>query len=511
MREFYPGIVDPIQDPELNPMVQGWAHTDENKRRHLEALNRLMASNFPSPNVIADQGMVIVGGGKFAEGIIIAARMLRECGSTMPIQIWHRGSLEPIPENAFRGIDGVTVIDSIKHAESVGGARIMRGWEQKLHAIAHCGFRKVLYIDADAYPVDNPAPLMNLLNSNQFVFWTDLPGNFNTVKWPQVWPAGDAGVPAIQGGQLAIHRESAWRTIILAHWMNQHSDFYYSHMFGDQDTWRVAIAAQNDRRTWHSIGPAPWVKTAFVCPIDSKPIIVHRCQGKLFRPENIPVGKQGYSSPKWELPKEGRVYKLFCDLLGDIDDSQKVFGEIYDRKLWGNQSGPGSDVSAEAKPYVDLMSILISIGGFKSVVDLGCGDGRVGKALKVQSYFGADVHIPFIQQLQAENIAGYQWKHMDFFKDRESLPSADICLMKDVLHHWPTKMVVEWISWAMNCKKWRRIFLTQDVHQTEHDTDTYLGGYRALNPLLRPLNQFPLKTVAPYLHKAVLLLEPTQH
>lgn len=506
MNEFFPGVIDPIQEPEQSPVTEGWAHFPHVKQRHLDALSSLIHAPLPTPRIEADQGMVIVGGGKFLEGMVIAARMLREVGSTMPIQIWHRGDLEPIRDGAFDGIGGVTIIDSLRHAESIGGARIMRGWEQKLHALVHCNFRQILYLDADAYVVDNPAPLMKLLDRSPFVFWADLAGNYATVKWSNCWPDGENNVPAIQGGQLAIDREKAWRTLILAHWMNQHSDYYYSHMFGDQDTWRVALAAQKTKG-WHNIGPAQWVDTAFVCGVEkSKPIVVHRCQGKLFRPEHIPAGKQAYSAPKWSLPQEKKVFRMFASLLADIDDSAGIFGEIYRKKLWGDMSGPGSDLATEARPYVDLMNTIIEIGGIKSVIDLGCGDGRVGMALKVPSYVGIDCHDEYTEKLR--RIApDRQWIVRDFYRHREDIPDGEALLIKDVFHHWPNKMIIDFLGWAIRSGKWNRIIFTQDCHQQEDGSDTYLGGYRALNPVMNPLKQFAPTTIVSFLHKAALMVK----
>ena len=87
------------------------------------------------------------------------------------------------------------------------------------------------------------------------------------------------------------------------------------------------------------------------------------------------------------------------------------------------------------------------------------------------------------------------------------MPTGEVALLKDVLHHWPSWMVVEFLAWASTCGKWQRIVLTQDCHQPEADADCHLGGYRALSSDLPPLRQFGLKMVTMYLHKAVLVME----
>lgn len=505
---------DPMTTPELSPVPVGWAQREDVVQQHLQAFQQVLAHQWDAPLLesptggqAAPVGILYIGGGVYWPGIVVGIRMLRESGCQLPVQVWHRGNEEPVEVSQIHGLGDVTVIDLVQHARAHGGARILRGWECKLHALSYCGFARVMYLDADAYVVSDPTPFIQELDAAPFVFWNDLPFNYSTVKWPTVWPAGSAGVPAIQGGQLAIDRVRGWRTVMLAHWMNQHSDYYYSHMFGDQDTWRVALAAQNDPSQWATLGAAPWQNTAFVCPTrDGVKRIVHRCQGKLFRPRDIPVGKSAYSSPQYALPKETNVFNHLAQVLQqDTGDCQTVFGDVYRNKLWGDGSGPGS-LGEEATLYVNLINTLLTWGGVQSVVDMGCGDGSIARSLAVQSVVGIDCHKEHIDRLRIEAPA-IRWQHGDIYRDRMDIPSGEVGLMKDVLHHWPTHMVVNWLRWARACGKWKHLILTQDVQQPVPGTDCHLGGYRALDPRMEPLLSFKLRVVTKYLHKAVLLLD----
>lgn len=508
--EFFPGLADPIPEPEANKRPADWARQPGVIASHLTAFSGLIESLKTKPAAYkTDQGngILIVGGGKFWPGIIVGLKLLRSLGDKTPVEIWHRGEIEPANPMDLAGLGPVRLIDSMAYAAANGGARILRGWEQKLFALSHTRLRQCLYLDADAYCVESPGPLFTQLAEKPFVFWEDMPHNENTIRYETVWPTGKNGVPSIQGGQILIDREKAWKVILLAHWLNQHSDFYYANMFGDQDTWRVVLSSLNDVGLWKNLGKAPWIATAFVVAGPDKVArIVHRCQGKLFRIADIPSGRQNYNSPKYNLPRESEVFGFLAEFLqkDQPEKPKEIFGKIYENKLWGAGSGAGSE-NLEAKPYIDHMNFLLELGKINSVVDLGCGDGYIGKQLKVDWYTGVDCHEPHIERLKLESCEK-TWQVLDFFHDRDLIPAGEWLLVKDVLHHWPTHWVVDFITWIKRNPKWDMAFFTQDRNQVDSHKDCHLGGYRALNHAKLPLSQFGFRPVGQYLHKEILAL-----
>src|SRR5262245_26683603 len=81
-----------------------------------------------------------------------------------------------------------------------------------------------------------------------------------------------------------------------------------------------------------------------------------------------------------------------------------VFTQIYERGLWGKSepserfsSGPGSQ-EAVARPAIEALHALIDEHRITSIVDLGCGDFRVGRKLvrpDIQ-YTGLDIVQPLV-------------------------------------------------------------------------------------------------------------------
>jgi hypothetical protein len=127
-------------------------------------------------------------------------------------------------------------------------------------------------------------------------------------------------------------------------------------------------------------------------------------------------------------------------------------------------------------------------------------------ALEGVAYVGVDCTLSNIQKLQAL-YPKRSWVHKDFFRERDSLPAGDWALCKDVFHHWPNWMVIEFLEWAVRTRKWKRLICTQDSHQVVGGPDTYLGGYRALSHTMEPLARFQFKHIVSYLHKSVVWLD----
>jgi SAM-dependent methyltransferase len=128
---------------------------------------------------------------------------------------------------------------------------------------------------------------------------------------------------------------------------------------------------------------------------------------------------------------------------------QKIFQKIYARKLWGQGtenetffSGPGSRGEV-AHAYVtkisdELERIAREAGRNISVVDLGCGDFSIGRALLEHaphiSYIGCDIVADLIT-LHAKQHTGsrVQFQQIDIVAD--PLPRGDVCLIRQVLQH----------------------------------------------------------------------------
>ena len=118
----------------------------------------------------------------------------------------------------------------------------------------------------------------------------------------------------------------------------------------------------------------------------------------------------------------------------------EIFGDIYNNNRWGGtqggfNSGSGS-TSEHAEQYGRLIKGLITQHDVQHVVDLGCGDFRIGAQLIDTgiAYTGVDV----VPSLIEDNRRRYgservRFECLNIIEDM--LPEGDLCLIRQVLQH----------------------------------------------------------------------------
>ncbi len=144
---------------------------------------------------------------------------------------------------------------------------------------------------------------------------------------------------------------------------------------------------------------------------------------------------------------------------------ERVFSDIYASGAWeghgdGFYSGSGSDDEL-AEPYVDVISTeLRGATEDEIVVDLGCGDFRVGRLLLrylPTQYVGVDV-VPKLVAHNQERFANDRvtFAHADITRDE--IPDGDYCLVRQVFQHLSNAQVLGVLP---KLRKFRRIFVTE--------------------------------------------------
>jgi SAM-dependent methyltransferase len=167
------------------------------------------------------------------------------------------------------------------------------------------------------------------------------------------------------------------------------------------------------------------------------------------------LGRMGYEVRR--IPERERIKAS-----GDL---KKIFAYIYRENIWGGEkgqwySGPGSQ-QAVSQRYIELINDFIKKRDIKKVVDLGCGDFKVGNLIDKSSvyYIGADI----VPDLIASNIKLYSSPRVSFVclnAVRDELPDGDLCLVRQVLQHLSNEHISKILQ---KCKRYRHVIVSEHL------------------------------------------------
>ncbi len=171
---------------------------------------------------------------------------------------------------------------------------------------------------------------------------------------------------------------------------------------------------------------------------------------------------------------------------------EQVFTSIYLERKWGGDSdgglcsGAGSLNEDAVGPYISAVRDFLEREKLSScrLVDLGCGDFRVGARLAplAVSYVGVDVVRPVIEQNQScHGSDTVKFQHRDILKD--DLPVGDVCFLRQVLQHLSNNQISNVLQKVGNLYPWILItehypgpgvFFTPNLDKT-HGCDVRVG------------------------------------
>ena len=256
--------------------------TSEEERASFEAA---VARDIPYPEGRYDgRGIVICAGGArlFTCAWVAVGILRRTLGCKLPIQVWHLGPEEmgPPMRALLEELD-VDVVDALAVAAR-HPMRRLGGWELKPYAIVHAPYREVMLIDADNVPAIDPTPLFDWpeFADTGALFWPDV------VRLKRDNPIWDLTAVAykdgasFESGQIVIDKRRCWRALQLALFMNEHSDLYYRHLYGDKDTFLIAWSRLGQAYAITPHAPAFLTEALYQKDFEGRVVFQHRTNAK---------------------------------------------------------------------------------------------------------------------------------------------------------------------------------------------------------------------------------------
>jgi len=167
--------------------------------------------------------------------------------------------------------------------------------------------------------------------------------------------------------------------------------------------------------------------------------------------------------PKWFLKLHGKWWLYRWQKENASKSAEEVFTRIYERNEWGGVpgeyfSGPGS-IDETVSIYVETIKKFIENKRITQVVDLGCGDFRIGSQLLFpgMKYIGVDIVQPLIEHNQMLfGNTDVTFQHLNIVNDE--LPHGGLCLIRQVLEHLSNKEIIQILQ---KIKKYKYAIVTE--------------------------------------------------
>ena len=233
-----------------------------------------------------------------------------------------------------------------------------------------------------------------------------------------------------------------------------------------------------------------------------------------------------HKNTKTQKHKNTKTQKHKTKKLKKNNNLINIFTKIYETDYWGDNNNPnyegssgiGSAIWYNKKTYIPFIHKFLKKYKIKSVVDLGCGDFRIGFLLygnKNINYTGYDAYKGVIDynNEKFKEHKNFHFIHSNFtsVQNRKKINKADLCIIKDVLQHLPNDIIINFMDYITKSNKFKFILIINCYNTTPENTITFRkdiksGEFSSLSSLKYPLNKYGGKVIYKWDTKEVSLI-----
>ena len=270
--------------------------------------SRFETEDIPRPTpIMADpanttRGIVTLAGGPvYSLNAYINCRMLRQLGCTLPIEWCYLGDELSIGwlDLIERTIPDVRMVDL--GGERKDNAKRKGGWQAKVEAVLQSQFGELLFLDADCFPLRDPAPLFDhpFFRNHDCVFWPDI-RDWRPAERANIQEKHGVTVQGrqVESGQMMFHKAACIEGLLAARAMNQNSGTVYKYLHGDKDTFLIGAlqAGVNYAINPHLVTKCCQQRNLAQHDFDGQRIFCHVTRDK-WRPKQPAVLNEEYYPP----------------------------------------------------------------------------------------------------------------------------------------------------------------------------------------------------------------------
>ncbi|MCJ1447985.1 MAG: hypothetical protein MMC23_008498 [Stictis urceolatum] len=246
-----------FDDHERQPL-QHVIMNDDQVGRMKSAHERFMHSlSQEAPRMVyapGTRGIVVTAGGKYLPLVVISLRIMKRIGNSLPMEVFLETAAEyesHVCETVLPSLNARCVILS-EIMDPVAHPIVLKSYQLKAFALLFSSFEEVMFLDADAWPTQNPSPLFE---SKPFT-------STGLVTWPDFWAISpskyyyaisNSSPPEMtkrassETGEILVSKRTHEKTLLLASYYNYFGPSVYYTIFsqgaageGDKETFLAA-------------------------------------------------------------------------------------------------------------------------------------------------------------------------------------------------------------------------------------------------------------------------------
>jgi len=191
---------------------------------------------------------------------------------------------------------------------------------------------------------------------------------------------------------------------------------------------------------------------------------------------------------------------------------EKIFTNIYESNILTLSMNSSGDSSIEYNrdAYVPFIRNFIIDNKINFIVDLGCGDLQFGKLIYDDLdilYVGYDTYKNVLtSQLNNYHIPKYTLIHLDIYAYKYDILCGDLCIIKDVLQHWPLENIYIFLDYLVSSKRYKYILICNSCNQIKDNTNIECGNWHPLSCDFFPLKKYNAKKLYKYNDKEISVI-----
>ena len=199
-------------------LIKSWTQISEQDANATRAVHEHLLKNLPEYPLkwYSRRGIITLAGGKWSEYAATGLGVLREIGSSLPVEVWMKDKND-VKEGWCQGLEKEGMACRLL-SDYMDVSKVKHGYQFKVYTMLFSSFEEFLFLDADNIAVSNPDAVFDseVYLKNGAVLWPDYWKNPASPWTPYITGASDNAAQTwneeltVESGQILWNKHRHW-------------------------------------------------------------------------------------------------------------------------------------------------------------------------------------------------------------------------------------------------------------------------------------------------------------